>query len=138
MVTKIPVANPAAPDISAVFPWGLRVRQFEELFFVSGHGDVDAAFRVRHPGAPLAQARAIFQDLLDMLARADYRLDDVIKIEATVTKDFDLARNFQPLLALWAEVLAEVPVKPSGGVLRVVDALALPGMLIEIEVLAAR
>lgn len=88
-VARIPVEDPRAPDLSAVFSSGLRLRSFEELDFVAGHGDLDADFRVRHPGGPLAQTRAVFDDLTGMLAEADYDLDDVVTDEVTVTREPD-------------------------------------------------
>jgi enamine deaminase RidA (YjgF/YER057c/UK114 family) len=65
-------------------------------------------------------------------------LDDVVRTEVTVTREFDLAGNLQGLHEIWVEVFAEVAVRPTAGQLRVVDALAVPGMLIEGELLAAR
>jgi enamine deaminase RidA (YjgF/YER057c/UK114 family) len=137
-VARIPVEDPQAPDLSAVVSSGLRLRGFEELYFVAGHGDLDADFRVRHPGDPLTQTRAVFDDLTGMLAEAGYDLDDVVTAEVTVTREFDLARNIEALHRIWAEVFADVAVKPAAGQLRVADALAVPGMLVEIEPLTAR
>jgi 2-iminobutanoate/2-iminopropanoate deaminase len=138
MATKIAVQNPNAPDLSAMFPWGLRVRDFQELFFVTGHGDIDQSFRVRHPGDPLGQTRAIFEEIREMLEGAGYSFADVIKVDVTVTKEFDVAMNFHAFTALWSEFFADSPVKPSGGTLRVIDALVVPGMLVEVEMMAAR
>jgi len=39
---------------------------------------------------------------------------------------------------VWAELFADAPVKPSGGTMRVIDALVVPGMLVAIEMMAAR
>ena len=138
MITKNTVENPAAPDLSALYSWGLRVRDIEEFLFVTGHGDVDAHFQVRHPGDSIGQMRAVLDEIKALLARADYTFDNVIQIVLTVTKEFELAKNFDALVATWAEYLAGVPIKPSGGTLRVVEALAVPGMNIEIEMIAAR
>lgn len=138
MAMKFAVQNPNIPDLSALFSWGLRVRDLEELLFVAGHGDMDASFQVRHPGDPLAQARGVFEDLRVTLEAAGYGFADVVKVEATVTRAFDLETNFDPFMAVWGEFFAGSPVKPSGGTLRVIDGLAVPGMLVEIELLAAR
>src|SRR3712207_6455040 len=73
-----------------------------------------------------------------MLAEAGYDLDDVVTAEVTVTREFDLARNIEALHRIWAEVFADVAVKLAAGQLRVADALTVPGMLVEIELLTAR
>jgi enamine deaminase RidA (YjgF/YER057c/UK114 family) len=138
MATKIAVQNPQAPDLSAMFPWGLRVRDFQELLLITGHGDLDPSFQVRHPGDPLGQTRAILEELRALLDRAGYSVDDVIKVDVTVTREYDTATNFNAFTAIWAEFFAGSPVKPSGGTLRVIDALVVPGMLVEIEMMAAR
>jgi hypothetical protein len=56
----------------------------------------------------------------------------------TVTKEFDVATNFHGFTALRSEFFADSPVKPSGGTLRVIDALVVPGMLIEVEMMVAQ
>ena len=138
MITKNAIENTAAPDLTALYSWGLRVRDIEEFLFVTGHGDVDAHFQVRHPGDSIGQMRAVLDEIKELLERDGYTLDNVIQIVLTVTKEFDLATHFDALVATWAEYFAGIPVKPSGGTLRIVEALAVPGMNIEIEMIAAR
>ncbi|MBA2518272.1 MAG: RidA family protein [Chloroflexia bacterium] len=132
------VAHADAPGFGHMFNWGLRIGEFTELYFLTGQGDVDANLQVRHPGDPLEQTRRCFAHHAGMLAQAGYTWNDVVWAEATVTKAFDVAANFAGFAEIWAETFQDVAVKPAAGVFRVVDALALPEMLIEIQLLAAK
>jgi enamine deaminase RidA (YjgF/YER057c/UK114 family) len=138
MASKIEVTNPNAVSVQGVFNWGLRVKQAHEWYYISGHVDVKPDWQVGHPGDPLAQTRAIFKDLEAMLERAGYSLEDVVKVETTVTPEYNLVENLPKFLEIFAETFQAVAVKPSAGTLRVVEALAIPGVFIEIEMVAAR
>ncbi len=73
-----------------------------------------------------------------MLTRAGYTLDDVVWVEPTVTKAYDVAANLGGFLDLWTETFEEVEVKPAAGSFRVVEAFANPDLLIEMQMIAAR
>ncbi len=57
MAQKTAYHNENKPDYKARFNWGLKVTDFRELFFVTGHAATGADFQVRHPGDAVAQAR---------------------------------------------------------------------------------
>ena len=137
MATKTAVHNDNAPDYRSMFNWGLKISDFSELFLLAGHGAIGTDYEVRHPNDPVAQTKYILADVTAFLERSGYSLDDIIRIEFTITKDVK-PEQYGELFGLFAEFFAEVAVKPAAGTLRVVDALALPGMLVEYEFWAAK
>lgn len=137
MATKTAVNNENAPDFRSMFNWGLKITNFSELFLLAGLGAIGADYQVLHPGDAVAQTKYILADLRAYLERSGYTLDDLIRLEFTMTKDVQPA-EFQEIFKLFAEFFAEVEVKPAAGTLRVVEALALPGMVVEYEVWAAK
>lgn len=73
----------------------------------------------------------------NFLESSGYTKDDIIRIEFTMTKDV-APEKYDAIFGLFAEFFADVEVKPAAGTLRVVEALAIPGMLVEYEFWAAR
>jgi 2-iminobutanoate/2-iminopropanoate deaminase len=134
---KVPVNNEKAPDLSKVFNWGLKVSDFSELFFVSGHGALKPDFSIEHPGDPVGQARFIFVQLNEYLAENDYSMDDVIQVKMTITKEVS-DDQFHEVVKVYEEFMSGLAVLPTGGTMRVVHDLAFPGMLVELELLAAK
>ena len=137
MATKTAVNNPKAPDLSNVFNWGLRVTDFKELFFISGHGALKPDFSVAHPGDPVGQTRYILNEMKGLLEDNGYSMEDVVRVQSTLDKNVT-DEQFHGFVEVYAEYFADVPVKPSGGTLRYVDRLAFPGMLVEFEFFVAR
>lgn len=66
-----------------------------------------------------------------------YQRKDIIRIEFTMTTDVS-EDDFNQILGLFAEYFAPVNIKPAAGTLRVVDALAIPGMQVEYEIWCAK
>lgn len=138
MTTKTQVQHPYADTMINAFSWGLKVKEVQEWYYVTGLMDIKADWQIGHPGDPLGQTRAVFKDLEGMLIRAGYTLDDVVKVDTTVTPEYNLTENLPGFLQIFAETFQGVAIKPSAGTLRVVEALAVPGGFIEIELVAAR
>ena len=134
---KIPANNEKAPDLGKVFNWGLKVSDFSELFFISGHGALRPDFSIECEGDPGGQARFIFEQVKDYLAENDYSLDEVVQIKLTITKDVT-EQQFHDVVQVYEEYMKDIPVRPTGGTMRVVDRLAFPGMMVEFEFLAAK
>ncbi len=138
MATKKEIPCPAAPDRSAVFNWGLKVSNFSELVLLTGQLDSDRDGNCLHPGDPVGQTQGIFNSLVGMLHSEGWTVDDVIRVEWTVTKDVDLPKYRDDMFKVWADTFKDVPIKPATGTLRVIHALARPGFLVEFEIMAAR
>ena len=137
MATKTAVNNEKAPDFSAFFNWGLKLTDFSELFLLAGHGALGTDFQARHPGDPAAQTRYILEDVESFLEKNGYTKHDIIRVEFTMTKDVEPAA-YEEIFGIFAEFFADVEVKPAAGTLRVIEALAIPGMLVEYEFWAAK
>ena len=137
MATKSAINNPKAPDLSQVFNWGLKVEDFTQLFFITGHGALRSDLSVVHPDDPAAQARHILTEVKGYLEDNGYTMDDIVRVESTLAKEVT-EEQFHAFVDVYAEFFADVAVKPSGGTLRYVDRLAFPGMLVEFEFLVAR
>ena len=137
MAVKTPVNNPRAPDFSSMFNWGIKLTNFSELFLIAGHGAVGADMTVHHPDDPVGQTRHILDDLDRYLGENGYGRDDIIRIEFTMTKAVP-AEAHGEIFGVFGEFFADVAVKPAAGTLRVIEALAIPGMLVEYEFWAAK
>ena len=127
-----------APDRSHVFNWGLKVSGFSELLILTGQIDADRDGNVRHPGDAVAQTQAVFDSLVGMLEAEGWSVDDVIRVEPTITLDSDSPENREGIYAVWANCFKDVAVKPAAGTLRLISALARPGFFVEFEFLCAR
>jgi len=132
MATKTPVPNPKAPDFSALFNWGLKLTDFSELFLMAGLGDHGPDGSIRHPDDPVGQTRAILDDVAAYIVEHGYTKDDIVRVEFTLTRAVDPAK-YEEIFGLFAEFFADMAVKPAAGTLRVIEGLALPGMLVEYE-----
>lgn len=137
MATKTAVNNEKAPDLRAVFNWGVKITDFSELFVLAGRGDVGPGGEIRNPGDPVAQTASVLAELKAFVESNGYTLNDVIRIEFTMAKEVDRVQQ-KAIFGHFADFFAEVDVKPAAGTLRVVERLAFPGMLVEFEIWLAR
>lgn len=137
MVAKTAVNNPNAPDMSAFFSWGLKIRQWEELFLMTGRPAWAADGSVLHPNDGVAQTRFILQDIENFLETNGYSKSDLVRIEFTFTKAVP-PDTYPEIYALFIEFLRDVEVKPAANTLRIVDSLGLEGLCVEYEFWAAK
>ena len=137
MAVKTAVHNERAPDFRAMFNWGVKITGFSELFLLAGLGAHDANGEIQHPGDPVGQTEHILAELADYLGRSGYTKDDIIRIEFTLTKDVK-PELYNDIFGRIIGFFEEVAVKPAAGTLRVVEALAMPGMMVEYEIWAAK
>jgi 2-iminobutanoate/2-iminopropanoate deaminase len=137
MATKTPFPHPSAPDYGAIFNWGVRLTDFSELFLMAGIGAHDASGAIQHPGDAVAQTKFILDGLPGYIASAGYSKQDIVRLEFTMTKAVP-PESYEAIFGLFAGFFADVDVKPAAGTLRVIEALALPGMLVEYEFWCAK
>jgi enamine deaminase RidA (YjgF/YER057c/UK114 family) len=105
------------------------------LLFLAGIGAEDAddpAGGARHPGNAYAQARYAFEKAARLLARHGATMSDIVKITAYLVD----VRDRPHYQAARKEALAGVVALPAHTFL-VVSNLARPGMLVEIDIVAA-
>ena len=138
MATKKALPCPTTMDRSAIFNWGLKISNFSELVLLTGQVDADPDGNVRHPDDPVGQTQGIIDSLVGMLNAEGWSVDDVIRVEVTVTKDTHVSKHRGGIFKVWADTFKNVPIKPAAGTLRIIDALARPGLLVEFEFMAAR
>ncbi len=134
---KTAVPNPDAPDFGAIFNWGLKLKNINELFLIAGHGAHDETGEIQFPDDPVAQTQYILDNFDVYLNDNGYDREDIIRIEFTMTNDVSDV-EFNQILGLFAGYFAPVDIKPAAGTLRVVDALAIPGMKVEYEIWCAK
>lgn len=137
MAKKTPFPHPSAPDYSPIFNWGVKLTDFSELFLIAGIGAHDAEGAIQHEGDAVAQTKFILDGMPGYLESAGYTKQDIVRIEFTMTKDVP-PESYDAIFGLFAEFFADVEVKPAAGTLRVIEALAIPGMLVEYEFWCAK
>lgn len=135
---KLPITFPSDSPASKLFSRGLRFGGMTEIAFFTSHIGADPAWQADPSREPIAQTREVLAALRAMLAEAGYTLDDVVWVEPTVTKAYDVAGNFQGFLQVWAETFQEVELKPAAGTFRVVESFPNPDLLVEIQMIAAK
>ncbi|QBI20400.1 RidA family protein [Egibacter rhizosphaerae] len=113
------------------FSHAWRVRGADEIVFVSGQASVDADGQVQHPDDVAAQTRLTYENLQTVLARSGASLQDVVKQTVYLVGTEHLGEFGQ----VAAEFLqGHRPAQTVVGC----EALALPGMRVEVEVIAVR
>lgn len=137
MANKQAFHNRKLPDFSNAFNWGLKLSDFKEIFFVTGHADCNPDFITKHPEDPVAQTRLILNQMQNFLEEAGFTLNDIVRTDWTFTNDVD-SDQFAQIAALWEAYLSDVKVKPATGTLRYVQRLGMPDMMVEYEMILAR
>jgi 2-iminobutanoate/2-iminopropanoate deaminase len=120
---------------SSAFSELVAVKGPGTMLFLAGIGAEEAedpAGSVRHPGDAYAQSVYAFEKAARLLAKHGASMADVVKITAYLTD----VRDRPHYQKARAEALAGVPALPAHTFL-VVSALARPGMLMEIDIIAA-
>jgi len=129
--------NKNLPDMRNVFSWGLKLTDFDEIFFVTGHADCNPDFITRFPGDPVAQTRVILGQMKEFLEDAGYSIHNIVRTDWTFVNDVS-SEQFGEIAGVWEEFLADVEVKPATGTLRYVERLGMPDMMVEYEMMLAR
>ena len=112
--------------------WGLKVRNFSELFLLSGYGATDAEGTVQFPGDAAAQANFIVGRIESFIEKNGYTKNDIIRFVTTVTKDVPRSQ-FSGIREATSAFLSDVEVKPTAGTFRIVQGLGNPEMLVELD-----
>ena len=108
------------------------------MVLLTGQIDAGPDRNVRHPDDPVGQTQGIFDSLVGMLDAEGWSVDDVIRVEVTVTKDVDLSKHREGIFKVWTDTFKNVAIKPAAGTLRVIHALTMPGFLVEFKFMTAR
>lgn len=122
--------NPWSWQDRAGFSQAWRVDGAQTLLFVSGQAPVSAEGQLVGEGDFEAQAEQVFQNLREVLDGAGASFADVVKLTVFLT-DIGRLRDYMQVKARYVE-----GAQPASTALEV-SALALPGMMIEVEAIAA-
>ena len=114
---------------------GVLVSHAAETLYAAGQGPVDPDGNLVHEGDVGGQARLAMDNVEAVLAAAGMSLSHVVRYDIHTT---DLEDYFMLGHAEVVKRFAEVGVVPAGGIATQVPALALPGMQVEITVIACR
>jgi enamine deaminase RidA (YjgF/YER057c/UK114 family) len=106
------------------------------LIFVAGQVAVDAEGRLVGEGDVAAQAGQVYRNLEAILKEAGCGWRDVVKFTTFLTRVEDFARFGEWRKQEYARLFPDGVYPPNTGV--VVQALARPGMLLEVEAIAVK
>ena len=135
-MSKIAVEDPNKVQVASI-NWGLKVRDFSELFLLSGYGATDSEGNVQFPDDAAAQAEFILGRIQSMIENNGYTKDNIIRYETTVTQAVP-QDQFSGIRQATSGFMSDITVKPTAGTFRVVQALGNPDMLIELDFWLAR
>jgi 2-iminobutanoate/2-iminopropanoate deaminase len=122
--------NPWSWQDRAGFSQAWRVEGAEAVVFVAGQGPVSADGELVGEGDFEAQARQTLENLRTVLEQAGASFESIVKLTVFLT-DIGTLRE-------WGRIRAELMPGPAPASTAVqVGALALPGMTIEVEAIAA-
>jgi 2-iminobutanoate/2-iminopropanoate deaminase len=137
MATKQAFDNKNLPNMKSIFSWGLKLSDFNDVFFVTGHTDCDPNFVTRFPGDPVAQTKVILSQMNDMIEEAGFSVHDIVRTDWTFVKEVN-SDQFSGIAAAWQDYLKDVEVKPATGTLRYVERLGAPDVMVEYEMMLAK
>lgn len=127
--------NPWTWQDALGYSQGILVTAPRQTLYVAGQGPMDADGALLHAGDVAGQAAAAMDNVETVLAAAGMTLADVVRYDLHVT---DLQDYFVHGHQHVAGRFAAAGVVPAGGIATQVPALAVPGMAVEITVIASR
>lgn len=106
-----------------------QARQIGNTIYVSGQIAYDSSGKLVGEGDMKAQTRQVFDNIRDVLESAGSGLKDIVKINTYITD----GSKFMDMLAVRSEIFGS---DPPASTAVVVQALAFPALLIEVEAIA--
>ena len=115
---------------------GVLVTEPRQTLYAAGQGSMDAEGNLVHDGDVAGQAAQAMDNVETVLAAAGMTLADVVRydIHATDLQDYFTSGGHEQV----AKRFGQSGHIPAGGIATQVPALAVPGMAVEITVIAAR
>jgi len=133
---KEALTNTRLPDFTSIFNWGLKLRNIKDLYLFAGIAAQRPDFTIVDPMNYISQTDFILEELDLFLEENDLDRDNIIRIEFTLVEGYT-PEEFGAILGRFADYFQDVSVRPAAGTLRVVSALAFPGLVVEYEVWCA-
>ncbi len=134
---KKALLNPRLPDFTSIFNWGVQIRNIKDLYLLAGIAAQRPDLSIVDPLDYVSQTAYILEELDLFLEESNLSRDDIIRIEFTLVEGYT-PEEFGTILGQFATYFEDVSVKPAAGTLRVVNALAFPGLVVEYEVWCAK
>ncbi len=112
------------------------VTEPRQTLYAAGQGSIDPEGNLVHEGDVAGQAALTMDNVETVLAAAGMTLTDVVRYDvyATDLQDYFISGGHEQV----AKRFAQAGNVPAGGIATQVQALAVPGMAVEITVTAAR
>ena len=113
---------------------GMLVENPRQTLYAAGQGSMDADGNLVHDGDVAGQAAQAMDNVETVLAEAGMTLADVVRydIHATDLQDYFMSGGHEQV----AKRFGQAGNIPAGGIATQVPALAVPGMAVEITVIA--
>ncbi len=113
---------------------GVLVTEPRQTLYAAGQGSMDADGNLLHDGDVAGQAAQAMDNVETVLAAAGMSLADVVRydIHATDLQDYFMSGGHEQV----AKRFGQAGNIPAGGIATQVPALAVPGMAVEITVIA--
>jgi len=118
-------------------PHAVKLTNVEEWMVFAGHAALGKHGEILFPGDALSQLRWIYGSLKKLLEQEGYSLSNVVQLKMTCTDEVPVSERVQ-FIRIVREVFKDVEIPPMGATMSVVHGLAYPGMLCEVDILAAR
>jgi 2-iminobutanoate/2-iminopropanoate deaminase len=122
--------NPKSVSLAGNYSLGAEVPQGARLFYVSGQVGVDSKGKLQ--AGIDKQVETVWKNIIQVLKSAGMGLSDIVKVNVFLTD----SRFIGPYRTIRDRFFSEPPYPAS--TLLVVAGLADPGMLVEVEVVAAK
>lgn len=132
MSTKT-VVNPWTWQDAQGWTWGIEVENARRTLYTAGQVPMDEHGHVLHTGDMRGQLIACLDHLERVLAERDYTLADVVRIDYYTTDTSAVVEQWDAVSSRLGSAGCR-----AGGVLLGVTALAVPGLMIEIQAIAVR
>jgi len=122
--------NPKSVSLAGKYSLGAEVPQGARLFYVSGQVGVDSRGKLQ--AGIEKQVEQVWKNIAQVLKSAGMAFDDIVKVNVFLTD----SRFIVPYRTIRDRFFSKAPYPAS--TLLIVAGLADPGMLVEIEVVAAK
>jgi enamine deaminase RidA (YjgF/YER057c/UK114 family) len=118
-------------------PHAIKLTNVSEWMVFAGHAALGKHGEILFPGDAVSQLRWIYGSLKKTLEQEGYSLSNVVQLKMTCTHEVTVSERVQ-FLRVVRDVFKDIEIPPMGATMSVVHGLAYPGMLCEVDILAAR
>ena len=129
------IINPWTWQENFGFSQAVLVEAPSQTMYVAGQGPIDADGNLVHEGDMAGQSALTMDNVETVLAAGGMTLGDVVRYDVHTTSLQDYFTNGAEQVV---KRFAQAGIIPAGGIATEVPALAVPGMAVEVTVIACR